>query len=690
VYRENWSNGFLDYFKKVKGYELNQYLPILRLDRIIPKLFLSEDYSRIIYDYKHIHSELILNEFFRQFSDYCHKKNVKCRVQPYSAPTDLLKAYGMLDILEIEGFGKRGIGTIYYGNVDPRLASSAAHIYGKKNVSCESFTWLGEHFSVSLENLKREADQIILHGVNQIIYHGYPYSPKFAGSPGWVFYASILANHNNTWWSYIDQLNQYIARNSLISRTTVNVADFAVYIPLHDEWSGKRGIIKKLRIALKESGHLTDFDYINDDRLQNASEIIVKEPTNILKVGTGNYIALVLWNTQYIPLETAKVIEKLYNDGLNIILVGQYPTSSPGLLASTNGEERKVREIFEKIVNEDTDKVIQLDSIKHLDDLYDIKDLQKDFIVTTEIRNKADESKTTKVKYLHQKGKDADFYFVVNELREQIEFDLKLRSVGTLEIWNTITNTQDLMVGNSVISESSVINPFTGSNKSLNLHLQLDAYESRWIVIRKDNRRIRNNKDKKNTRKYSKYSKYSKKYSKIPQRIPNNWKVEFHIKKNEFPKEKRNVIVKENYTLRDWSADKDTKYFSGTAIYTNTFIIDNKWVNRGATIMLDLGRVHEIAEIIINRTHCGTTWYGIHRVNIKDYIKAGKNTIKIRVTNLLLNRVIGYARKFKKWKPDYYFVNITYLPFKPFFMKLLPSGLIGPVKIELVKKIDLD
>ena len=47
---------------------------------------------------------------------------------------------------------------------------------------------------------KAEADQHFLSGINQLIGHGWPYSPPQAGSPGWMFYAAGVYSDKNPWW----------------------------------------------------------------------------------------------------------------------------------------------------------------------------------------------------------------------------------------------------------------------------------------------------------------------------------------------------------------------------------------------------------------------------------------------------------------------------------------------------------
>lgn len=662
VYHENWTRNFISKFKELKGYNLTPYLPTLaithHLQKLRQKITNNEEIIRYNYDYKDVHASLIKEEFFKQFVDYCHSVNVKARVQPYVAPTDLLYIYGLLDILEIEGFGKHGIGSTYYGGVDPRLASSGAHIYQKNTVSCESFTWLGEHFSVSLEHLKREADQIILHGINYIIYHGYPYSPRNEGNPGWVFYASILANHNNTWWPYIADLNLFLTRCSYISRNSINVADWAIYLPYHDEWSDKPGILKKLRLALRENGHFTDFDYVNDERLLNDAKL----RNNRLLIGNGDYLGLILWNIEYLPLKTALKLVQLADQGLNLILIGNIPHNAPGMNALQQGDCEKVKELFEGIKfkatssNPSSTNLFWYNSLKELDLFYKVKSIQPDFIV------KFPNNKKVPIKYLHQRIIDADLYFIVNESGEYIEFEADLREKGFLELWDPIDG-----------SICSLINDYP-------IKMALNKYESKWLIVRRDERKI--NTIPQISRKKDDLESIFKEIH-----LVQGWNIIFQWPDNAFPVQKSGQFIIENSNLFDWTSKKQTRYFSGTAIYEIKISLLEEDIRLSSSILLDLGKFHEIASISVNGTFIQNLWVTDKKIDLIHYVKSGQNHLEIKITNLLLNKIIGYARNRIKWRRDYYLVNQQYLPFKPRIMKLLSSGLLGPVKIKFIKEL---
>jgi alpha-L-rhamnosidase/Glycosyl hydrolases family 2, sugar binding domain len=136
--------------------------------------------------------------------------------------------------------------------------------------------------------------------------------------------------------------------------------------------------------------------------------------------------------------------------------------------------------------------------------------------------------------------------------------------------------------------------------------------------------------------------------------------------------------------LSDWSNSSDTgiKYFSGTATYTKTIDVPESALDDGARVELDLGKVHEIAEVAVNGQTEGIAWKPPYSVDITDAVKAGKNTLSIKVVNLWPNRLIGDMQKGAK---KYAFApNSTYTENS----QLFPSGLIGPVVINRVAAVN--
>ena len=72
----------------------------------------------------------------------------------------------------------------------------------------------------------------------------------------------------------------------------------------------------------------------------------------------------------------------------------------------------------------------------------------------------------------------------------------------------------------------------------------------------------------------------------------------------------------------------------------------------------------------------GIAWKRPFRVNISEALKPGENRLSIKITNLWVNRLIGDRQPGIK-NPLTYTTQEFYRADSP----LLPSGLLGPVKI---------
>ena len=150
--------------------------------------------------------------------------------------------------------------------------------------------------------------------------------------------------------------------------------------------------------------------------------------------------------------------------------------------------------------------------------------------------------------------------------------------------------------------------------------------------------------------------------------------------------------------------DEGVQHFSGTATYALTFTVPAEACQPGIRAMLDLGQVQVIAEPTLNGTALGTLWKPPFRIDVTDCLKAGTNVLRVQVTNLWPNRLIGDEAKpdyrewrgssLKSWPPDA--LNgtpppdtgrVTWTTWKHYNVgdPLLPSGLLGPVRLRFAR-----
>jgi hypothetical protein len=92
-------------------------------------------------------------------------------------------------------------------------------------------------------------------------------------------------------------------------------------------------------------------------------------------------------------------------------------------------------------------------------------------------------------------------------------------------------------------------------------------------------------------------------------------------------------------------------------------------------LRLDLGKVGDVASVIVNGKPAGIAWKAPYEVEIGALVVAGVNTVEVRVANLWVNRLIGDAQ------PGADKVTFTAAPTYTAAAPLRPSGLIGPVRL---------
>jgi hypothetical protein len=119
----------------------------------------------------------------------------------------------------------------------------------------------------------------------------------------------------------------------------------------------------------------------------------------------------------------------------------------------------------------------------------------------------------------------------------------------------------------------------------------------------------------------------------------------------------------------------------GTGVYTTSFQLTSQQAKQQWSI--DLGDVRESARVYINNKYVGCAWAVPFVLDCQDALKAGKNTLRIEVTNLPANRIADLDRKGVEWRKmkeinvvDINYKRTTYASWAP-----VASGLNSTVKL---------
>ena len=325
-----WTPTLLEEFEKRRGYKLEEHLP--ELIAYEPK---------VLSDYRETLGDLLLENFTQQWTAWAHSHGAITRNQAHGSPANLIDCYAAVDIPEIEGFGLSDLG-ISGLRTDPgktrkndsdysmfKYAPSAAHVCGKPYTSCETFTWLTEHFRTSLSQLKPDLDLMFCAGVNHIFFHGTAYSPKDDEWPGWKFYASIDMSPTNSIWRDAPFFMQYVERCQSFLQWGQPDNDFLVLLPVRDAWKKNTGkllmqftihamgkLMPEFRDAILDIDRAGfDCDYISERLLMQTT----CKDGQLVTGGGSSYKGLIIPGSGNMPEAVKRHIEQLKAQGAHIM-----------------------------------------------------------------------------------------------------------------------------------------------------------------------------------------------------------------------------------------------------------------------------------------------------------------------------------------------------------------------------------
>ena len=215
VYESDWTPDLVGEFQARRGYD-----PLPELYRLVVD---GPDAARFRADYHRTLADLYEDNFVAVFQRWAAERGVPFRIQSYGTPPAMVSSYRHADLFEGEGWGWTDL-------TQTRWASSAAHLYGRDVVSSEIWTWVhSPSFRATPLDLKGEAHQHLLAGINQFIGHGWPYTAPDTPGLGWLFYASGALDDRNPWWPSMAPLARYLTRLCWLMRQGVPVSDVLVY-----------------------------------------------------------------------------------------------------------------------------------------------------------------------------------------------------------------------------------------------------------------------------------------------------------------------------------------------------------------------------------------------------------------------------------------------------------------------------
>jgi hypothetical protein len=664
-YRSDWSPDFFAEFEKRRGYRLQTELPAMFGTNT------DEHARRVLCDYRQTISEIMAEESMPAWTKWAHSEGFITRYQAHGSPGNLLDLYATADIPETEFFSKK------HNPLVSKFASSAAHVTGKPLVSSESCTWMAEHFTETLGEVKGVMDDLFLSGINHVFYHGCCYSPDEAGWPGWHFYAATEMNPRNSIWRDAPAVNNYIARVQSILQSGKSDNDILLYWPIEDFWSSTNALARAPQFQVEAASQqvwfenqpigrtakeLWDkgyaFDYVSDAQLKTA-----KTKNGLVYLPRSReYSVILVPKCKYIPLETFRQLLSLAKDGASVVFEGQLPEDVSGLVSAEKHEEFK-RLIAQLSFRTGAEigihdcAVVRFGNNGHF--VKGNLEPALSFVAVGPQSNLAYFGLSSICRSSWVGGQRCENYFVANH--SGTNFD------GWIPFFNPAYNNKmsavllDPMTGTTGVA---AIRQNKLAEKIKEIRLQLAAGES--VILR--------------TIEYKIVEGPAWNYWQTngqPVEITGQWNVKFLEGGPTIP------APFQTTKLGSWTDNSDTnaQNFAGSANYSIAFDAPGDSKN----YFLDLGDVRQSARVRVNGKDYGTLITPPFRV-VVDNLKPAGNTLEVEVTGVAANRIRDLDRRGVKWKTfrDINFVDINYKPFDAANWPLTDCGLLGPVTLTAV------
>lgn len=644
VYNSDWTGDFLPEFQKRRGYNLRPQLASLVMD-------VGKKTEQIRHDWGQTLTELFNERFASQIHEWAKRNHTKFRMQGYGIPPAELSSNAFADLPEGEGAQWKSLSAT-------RWASSASHIYSVPVTSSETWTWLHSPvFRATPLDMKAEADRHFLQGINQLIGHGWPYTPEQVDYPGWRFYAAAVFDEKNPWWSVMPDIAMYLQRISYVLRQGQPANDVAVFLPNDDAWARFRPGHVNLFQALQEriGGSLIEtilrsgfnLDFFDRDALRRLGRI----EDGTLVLGANRYRIVILPNVETISQETYRQLEEFATKGGILVATSQTPSAAPGFVAST-AENSAVRQISQRLFQEPSAPAHFISDETKIGESLAVA-MTPDVSLSPAV---------PEVGFIHRRLPGAEIYFLANTGNTSQVANATFRVTGLQPEW------WDPMSGNT-----SPVHVTKRTESGITLRLDLEPYGSRILVF------------------------YRYKVSlAAPEFAPStaidmsrNWRVTFGNGA------KRRSIDQ----LHSWTNDEDTRHFSGQATYEKTVMVPATMLHAGTSVRIDFGDskpiapqplkagmqawletpIREAAVVYVNGKRAGSLWCPPYSLDVTSLLRTGENRVRVEVANLALNYMAGRPL------PDYRLLNLRYgMRFEPQDMdkvQAVEAGLLGRIRL---------
>jgi len=466
-------------------------------------------------------------------------------------------------------------------------------------------------------------------------------------------------NPRSAIWRDAPTLNAYIQRCQALLQHGQPDNDILYYWPIYDVWHNAKGLQQNYTVHNRSwvedqpAGKLAEkllsrgysFDFISDRQLLAATA-----GAGHVQVPGGRYPIVLVPATNHMPLPTLERLLDLAKSGASVVFGDRLPSGVPGY---KDVEQRVAR--LRKLVG----------SVAFGNSTAGVREarLGNGRILAGETEaclaaagaRRETLADRSGLSYIRRASPSGSFYFISNRGSEAVDgwVPLSSRAVSAVLL--------DPMTGHSGIG--SVRRAVGG----IEVYLQLDPGAS--IFVR--------------TASGSISGMPGPYYSNVGSaaEIKGPWQVRFIDGGPELPP------AFSSSQLGSWTdqGGASAQRFAGTALYSIRFDVPSA----AGAWALDLGDVRESARVRVNGRDAASLIAPPFRV-VLEGLKPKDNLLEIEVTNTSANRLRDLDSRRVPWKifHDINIVNLDYKPLEPSKWPLRPSGLLGPLTLRPLAKLE--
>jgi len=613
-----YTPGIFEEFERRKGYDVRPHLP---------KLFAKEprdEDRRIRADYWDVWSDLYRDNFFKPQADWCARHGIEFQMH-------LCGEENMKTLVALNGDYFKCMRPVQVPGVDAiwrqvwpdkvsdyaKLASSAAHVWGRPRAFSEGYAVYGRGLSV--EQAKWVLDHHFARGINLFQTMSYlssretfrPYfcPPDLNLSPQWPHFSQLFA---------------YANRMSYLLSVGKPAAAIALYYPTTSGWLGDFTSNEvTLAVAQRLLENQRDFDFVDEQALQSGLKL---EAAALLNQSGQHYRTVIVPPVKVISKAALAHLEAFAKAGGKIVFVKQWPELVAGktYLHAAKGPTQVA---WATLVTE-----------TELLGLLPPPDLRLSATCPA-------------VKHVHRRLADGEVYFLFNESERALDLTAWLQGTGTPEYWDAVTG------------KRARAGAWSRQSDGIRMSLTLEPYESRTIVLGP-------------AASQATEVRLAQKPAGDSVAIEGDWKLAIGGKEFRGP-------------LKTWAGYGEPG-FCGTVRYTKEFNVPPSFADAKGKPHLDLGEVKYSARVRLNGKDLGTLAWRPFRWPVGDAIRPDVNVLEIEVTNTAANELAGGPQRLADVEKKGWLQNSYVKRYLPFDKEMVPSGLLGPVRLVRYETVECD